>query len=127
MRHTDYTGLWPWKHFSPAEVACKHCGELWEGENMPLRFKESMDAMQRLRDAWAKPIHVTSAHRCSAHNTAVGGVSGSQHLRLAFDCVCPAGEQAAFANAAREAGFKGIGLYPHRGFVHLDMDREREW
>ena len=118
--YDDYRGAWPWKHFTPKEVACKHCGELYLDQ-------ESMDALQRLRESWGMPISINSGHRCVSHNATVGGTPNSQHLKVAFDCVCPAGEQAVFIAAAKNAGFSGIGRYPSRGFVHLDMGPRREW
>ena len=111
---------WPWKNFLPTEVACRHCGELYLDP-------AGMDALQALREAWGQPIRITSGHRCPEHNRAVGGTPNSQHLKLAFDCVCPASEQADFIALAREAGFTGIGRYPRRGFVHLDCGPRREW
>lgn len=116
----DYTGPWPYKSFTKKEVACKHCGEFYYDQ-------ESMDALQELRDAWGKPIVLDCGHRCPVHNAKVGGVESSQHLKIAFDCVCPADEQEAFIEAAKQAGFRGVGRYPSRGFVHLDMGIERSW
>lgn len=44
--------------------------------------------LQPIRDAWGKPIIVTSGYRCKALNKAVGGVSTSAHLSgWAADCV----------------------------------------
>ena len=111
---SEFKGEWPWKDFTPAEVSCKHCGEFYYDP-------QSMDAIQRLRDAWGKPIVITSAHRCDYHNRKVGGAALSKHLRIAFDCVCPRNNQEAFAKAAKLVGFTGIIKYPARGFVHLDL------
>ena len=41
---------------------------------------EVVQALQDLRDLLGKPIHVLSGCRCPAHNVAVGGAGGSQHL-----------------------------------------------
>ena len=86
-----------------------------------------MDALQRLRDELAAPIIITSGHRCPSHNARVGGVSNSQHLSIAFDCACPAREQDRFVSAAYRAGFYGVGRYPSRNFVHLDLGPSRAW
>ena len=86
-----------------------------------------MDALQDLRDLWGKPMVINSGHRCKSHNAKVGGTEGSQHLKIAFDCVCPKPEQDDFINMAIEAGFNGIGRYPTRGFVHIDMGPKRSW
>ena len=72
MRYQDYHEEWPWPNFKPKEVACKHCGELWEGEKpMPKWFHESMEALQYLRDLWGKALIINSGHRCAEHNAAV--------------------------------------------------------
>ena len=36
--------------------------------------------LQPIRDAWGKPIKVTSGYRCPRLNTMVGGVKNSQHV-----------------------------------------------
>lgn len=118
--YSEYRGEWPWKNFKPSEIACKHCGEIYIDP-------ASMDALQTLREAWGKPISINSGHRCPAHNKAVGGTVNSQHLKIAFDCLCSREQQAAFLQAAVAAGFSGRGRYPSRGFVHLDMGPRREW
>lgn len=111
---SDYKGPWPWINFTPKEIACKHCGEMYLHE-------ESMDALQDLRESWGEPIKINSAHRCAKHNKAVGGVDSSQHLKIAFDCACPEPKQKEFLTLATECGFRGRGRYPKRGFVHIDM------
>lgn len=118
--YSDYAGPWPWADFQPVEVACRCCGELYLD-------RASMDALQRLRNAWGKPIIINSGHRCAAHNAAVGGAPASQHLDIAFDCRCPSLEQKDFCRLALEAGFTGIGRYPGKGFVHLDRGPARVW
>lgn len=37
------------------------------------------NVLDPLREAWGKPIRVTSGYRCDALNKAVGGVATSQH------------------------------------------------
>lgn len=39
------------------------------------------NVLDPLREAWGRPIRVSSGYRCSRLNRAVGGVAGSQHLR----------------------------------------------
>ncbi len=113
--YSHYTGPWLWPNFKPAELACRHCGELCLDQ-------PSLDALQMLRANWGKPIALNSAHRCAEHNAKVGGVKDSMHLKLAFDCRVAAEEREAFADMAESCGFKGIGIYP--AFVHVDMREE---
>ena len=127
MTAKEFNGEWPWKNFTPKEISCRHCDELWVGDDMPEYFKEAMNNLQKLRDSWNKPIIINSGHRCTKHNADVGGSSQSQHLAVAFDCVCPREEQQAFAKMALEVGFHVARPYPDNGFVHLDMGRPRTW
>lgn len=39
------------------------------------------NVLDPLREAWGRPIYVTSGYRCEALNRAVGGAARSQHLR----------------------------------------------
>lgn len=114
---------WRWKNFSPREISCNCCGEIWadDGEQPPLWFFESMDAIQELRDKLGRPLVLTCAHRCAKHNADVGGVANSKHLQIAFDCVCPPEEQYRFAELAKACGFEFALSYGPRGFVHVDI------
>lgn len=118
--YSQFQDEWRWKNFTPAELACKHCGEYYHDP-------ASLDALQLLREGWGKPIVINSAHRCETHNRIVGGSQNSQHLKIAFDCVCQRKDQDQFVSAALIAGFTGIGRYASRNFVHLDMGPKRGW
>lgn len=118
--YSDYSAPWRWSHFPPKEVSCRHCGELYMDE-------PSLDALERLRTLWGKPIILNSAHRCRTHNSNIGGAKASQHLKIAFDCRCERHQQAEFARLALEAGFSVARAYPANGFVHLDMGPKRTW
>ena len=111
---------WDWPDFTPEDIACRHCGELVIDEY-------AMDCLQILREDWGRPVTITLAHCCEAHNRAIGGSPRSQHLDLAFDCVCPEEEQAAFVSHAVNAGFSGTIRYPEQGLVHLDCGPKRAW
>lgn len=39
-----------------------------------------VEVLQPIRNAWGKPIKVTSGYRCPKLNAAVGGVKNSQHI-----------------------------------------------
>lgn len=129
---------WRWQNFTPKEVSCKHCGEIWREEFAqvwdpklrelvrttvpPQWFLDAMDTLQLLRTQWGKPIIINSGHRCAYHNREVGGVADSQHYtHIAFDCRCPKDQQKKFASVAQNAGFLFTLKYPDRGFVHVDL------
>ena len=80
---------------------------------------ELVQKLQQLRDRIGKPISITSGYRCPAHNAAVGGAAGSQHLLgKAADIVVQGMAPATVAAIAEEFGFGGIGRYA--GFTHVD-------
>jgi len=79
--------------------------------------------LEPLRGMVGKPITVTSGWRSKAHNKAVGGASGSMHLTgIAVDIAVPDDQMlkvAAIASKLPAVG--GVGVYPGRNFIHLDM------
>jgi zinc D-Ala-D-Ala carboxypeptidase len=105
-----------WPHFSPREIACPCCGELYI-------WPEALDALERLRTAMAAPLRINSGHRCALHNVRVGGAPLSLHKKLAFDIALGAHDPPALAQCARESGFTGFGF--GRTFLHLDTRAQR--
>ena len=107
---------WRWPNFSPAEMACRGTGKLKIDT-------DAMSRLQKLRTELGIPINVVSAYRSPEHNKAVGGKSNSAHmLAAAFDVSMANHDPVKFVEAARRAGFSGIGRYPARGqnFIHVD-------
>lgn len=88
----------------------------------------------QIRELMDCPITITSAYRSPAYNTAVGGETGSYHMRfMALDLIPGNGKVKTLATIARKLRgqkFKvpgsndsftwlgGIGVYPN--FVHID-------
>jgi uncharacterized protein YcbK (DUF882 family) len=112
------TALWPWPDFSPEEMACRHCGELY---HWPL----FMDRLQRARTRLGRPFRIHSAHRCAIHNARVGGAPLSQHLKLAVDIGLTGHDPRALHAALIAEGFRGFGFYS--SFLHADLGRARAW
>ena len=114
-------GAWPLAHFSPREMASRGDRSL----RLILAAGKRLDALRRML---GRPLIVNSAYRDPLHNARVGGAPLSRHkLGDAFDLradgAIPRRELLA---AAREAGFRGIGLY--RNFLHLDCrPRPAQW
>jgi hypothetical protein len=108
-----------WPHFSPREIACRCCGEVFI-------LPAALDALTALRAAIVAPLHITSGHRCALHNARVGGAPLSQHKRLAFDIALAGHDRSALFAAARASGFTGFGF--GQTFLHLDRRaRPAQW
>ena len=108
------------ENFKVSEFLCKGSGCCTEGK---------IDAalvtiLQKIRDHFGKPVHITSAYRCPTWNKEVGGVSGSYHLHgQAADIKVEDTAPAEVAKYAESIGVLGIGLYDtdkDGHFVHLD-------
>lgn len=92
---------------------------------------ELVQCLQKIRNHFGKPVHITSGYRTAEHNAAVGGSKSSQHLlgRAADFYVegVPVATVAAYAETLLP-GRGGIGRYPKdakhpkrmTGWVHID-------
>lgn len=68
------------KYFKMKEFECR------DGCEIPASARENIEALvdnvlDPVREAYGKPISVNSGYRCAKHNLAVGGVTGSQHMK----------------------------------------------
>lgn len=119
MKHKPHKiSEWTWPNFSPAEMACRHCGQVY---NWP----EFMDCLQAARTDAGRVFEITSAHRCSLHNARVGGAPLSQHLKLAADISLKGHDLGRLYSACLRSGFQGFGFYT--SFLHVDLGRPRRW
>jgi len=105
--------------FKWSELECK-CG-------CGTRYVEdaAIDTLQRMRNIIQRPMIVNSAARCPLHNVRVGGSPKSQHRSTeqcpstAFDISLRGMDKQDLINAAKAAGFKGLGVN-YKSFVHVD-------
>ena len=108
--------MWPAKHFSRAEFACRcGCGAA-------VVDAELLAVLQQLRDHYQQPITISSGHRCQAHNSTVGGSPASQHLtgQAADFAVNGVSPRAVYVHLDRLYPRRyGLGLYPT--WIHLDV------
>ncbi len=81
-----------------------------------------LEKLQQLRDRIEGPLYITSGYRCEKENARVGGVPHSYHLLgMAADVYTKEVSLEKLLDFATEIGFKGIGYYPKKGFLHLDV------
>jgi len=108
------------KNFSVAEMECKcGCGSSDMDE-------EFMRQLQGIRDEMQRPLSVTSAVRCEAHNSNVSstGKNGPHTKRKAVDLVISGADALRLYDIARKHGMSGIGLSQkgahNKRFIHID-------
>lgn len=116
-------------HISRSEYCCKCCSALPpdlkkdESGEYPTVYDALFGRFADIREAWGKPIPITSGYRCLAHNKEIGGEQGSVHcFGLALDCTVGMDEVERFAALVDDMFPEmRMGIYPTQGFVHLDM------
>ena len=112
-----------WEYFTEDELKCKGTGEC----NMDGSFMEKLIA---LREAYNKPMYLSSAYRSKEHNEKVGGAANSPHTHgKAVDILVSGYDAYRIINLALQLGFTGIGVSqkgPHdKRFIHIDtMDND---
>lgn len=114
-------------YFSDRELMCHgaeqgHCDcGIDTAYNVSPRLLELLD---QLRENVGGPLELSCAYRCPAHNAAIpDSAPNSQHIYgTAADVICPdfltMGE---FQWYVEQLPFDGIGIYPHSGFIHVDV------
>lgn len=104
------------RHFQLREFACKGTGALC----VSVRLLAMLD---ELRERFGQPLLVTSGYRSPGHNQRVGGAPDSQHLLGRAADLAPSNRDnlPLLRDLALELDFPGVGYYPARGFVHVDV------
>jgi hypothetical protein len=93
------------------------------GANASVRSKLLRTAaeFQKVREAWGRPLGVTSFYRPEPINAQVGGVPGSRHTTgEAFDVYPVDRNLESFYQWIRARWTGGLGDGRNRGFIHLD-------
>ena len=84
------------------------------------RLDDKLWTIVKVLEQQVKGLRVTSGYRCKEHNEHVGGVSNSFHTTgQAADLQADSYEE--LVRAAWNIKTGGIGLYPKRKFVHVDV------
>jgi uncharacterized protein YcbK (DUF882 family) len=92
------------------------------GINMDNEFLKLLD---KARDTAGIPFKITSGYRTESHNSKVGGVANSSHLRgYAADIACTSGtDRWTIIDSLIKAGFNRIGVA--KTFIHVDNDPDK--
>ncbi|WP_213664094.1 DUF882 domain-containing protein [Stutzerimonas stutzeri] len=74
-------------------------------------------------------IHITSGYRTLEHNKRLrGAASNSLHMQgLAADITVPGIPVSELSKLVKAIGVGGVGIYPRKNFVHVDVGRARTW
>lgn len=97
--------------------------------HMILVHPRLVECLQALREQLARPLILTSGYRCNSYNKIIGGRPRSYHTRgMAADVMCQdLAQLEELAQAAAEhPAVGGLGRYPLRRFVHLDVRPRRD-
>jgi uncharacterized protein YcbK (DUF882 family) len=103
-------------NFGRSEVACQHCGRAEMDDDFMWR-------LQDLREAYGKPMKITSGYRCPNHPIEAGKTKPGAHASgRAVDIAVSRGEAYALLRLAMRMGFTGIGVQQKGDgrFIHLD-------
>jgi len=79
---------------------------------------------------FGRKVIMNSGYRDEKHNSAAGGADNSYHKKcMAADFYIPGVPKAKLiAFAMRKDGVGGLGCYPNRNFIHVDVrERPRGW
>lgn len=108
---------WRWPRFTRRELMCKDSGEC----RMSPYF---MDRLEKLREAYGKPLIVRSGYRSPAYNQKVSttGPDGPHTHGRAIDVYVAGTDAYNLMALATAAGFTGIGIKQKESgrFMHLD-------
>ena len=106
-------------NFSESEFKCKHCGKVEMQPNF-------MGELQHLRNAYGKPMIITSGYRCPDHPIeARKAIPGAHASGQAADIAVQGADAYALLKLAFTLDFTGIGVQQKGGgrFIHLDTLR----
>lgn len=115
---------WWWRHFTAAELACRHCGRV-------LVVPEALDRLEATRVLYGRPIRIASGYRCPEHPIEAEKPEGpGPHSRGAAFDVYPmnGGDLAEMEDAFFRVGVLGRGKGHMDGSLHLHFDWDApEW
>ena len=109
------------------EYQCTCCDKLppsLDLDDIATPYLILFNSFKWIREAWGKPIRITSGYRCPMHNAMVGGTVLSAHMfGLALDCDCEDADEVFELDKLIEETAPDLrrGRYTESGtFIHLD-------
>lgn len=111
-----------YRYFEEHEFHCT-CNRVHQAQSVDPRLIWMLDLA---RDRAGLPFVITSGYRCVEHNTEVGGVKDSAHLKgLAADIfVGNSRARYIMLKSLLPIGFSRIGI--GRNFIHVDIDDTKQ-
>ena len=112
---------------------CKLLRDVEYGQSIRMSPKliDLLYIIQAYLKANGKPyvIHITSGYRTPEHNKRLrGAASNSLHMQgLAADITVPGIPVSELSKLVKAIGVGGVGIYPRKNFVHVDVGRVRTW
>lgn len=113
--------------FDDKEFACKCADKNCDGKAPKLAMNPTLiQGLNRVREAFGKPIEVTSGYRCEAHNKAIGGAKNSRHKYGTAVDIKPTKFskeelERLYQVCLKENVFTGLGDGRPKNFVHVDV------
>lgn len=108
-----------------SEYVCAHCGKLppamvrGEDGEWPLIFQYGFSRFAAIREAWGKPISITSGYRCPDHPLHWG----THTFGLALDCAIGVDEMTTFGALIDDVAPElRVGTNRKPGHVHVHLD-----
>jgi uncharacterized protein YcbK (DUF882 family) len=129
MRHPESIDVVPWnEHGERDEAAFLAISHLFRcritGHELPID-EHLVKLLTKLNDLYDKPLYLISGHRVPY---TIDTSPTSQHtMGTAADVRIPGVSIDELREVALELGARGVGLYTHKQFVHIDFRAQRKY
>lgn len=105
------------------EYQCRHCRKLppdFDDHMHPMIYDILFGSFEVIREAYGKPIYISSGYRCPLHNSFIGGKPLSAHLfGLALDLKTGQDTEQVYQIIQTEVPDLRVGKY--QTFLHIDI------
>lgn len=92
------------KNFTQQELQCSCCGKC-------VMHPQMVSILQQMRDAYGRPIFISSGYRCTSHPVESMKEKPGEHTHgMAVDIICNGKEALELLNLAHQYGVRRIGV-----------------